>query len=73
MGIIESLKPYILMVLLQCGGAGMYLTSSVILKQGMSRYVLIVYRNAIAALVIGPFALLLERCVCTCVCARART
>lgn len=49
------------MVLLQCGAAGMYLISSVILKQGMSRYVLIVYRNAIAALVIAPFALLLER------------
>uniref|UniRef100_A0A5B7BP44 WAT1-related protein n=1 Tax=Davidia involucrata TaxID=16924 RepID=A0A5B7BP44_DAVIN len=49
------------MVGLQCGSAGLYIISAVTLKQGMSRFVLIVYRNAIAALTIAPFALLFER------------
>ena len=57
----KKAKPYLLMVGLQCGAAGMYIISEVTLKQGMSRFVLIVYRNAIAALTIGPFAFFLER------------
>lgn len=39
----------------------MYIISKETLNHGMSRYVLIVYRNAIAALVLAPFALVLER------------
>ncbi|KAK1555752.1 hypothetical protein Q3G72_030909 [Acer saccharum] len=39
----------------------MYIISMETLNHGMNRYVLIVYRNAIAALVLAPFALLLER------------
>ncbi|XVF36889.1 hypothetical protein REPUB_Repub19eG0097600 [Reevesia pubescens] len=54
-------KPYFLMVCLQFGTAGMYIISMVTLNHGMNRYVLIVYRNAIAALVLAPFALVLER------------
>lgn len=54
-------KPFVLMVLLQFGLSGMYIISEVTLKQGMSRYVLIVYRNAIAAISLAPFALILER------------
>ncbi|PSS19921.1 WAT1-related protein [Actinidia chinensis var. chinensis] len=57
----KKAKPYLLMVGLQCGAAGMYIISEVTLKQGMSRFVLIVYRNAIAALTIAPFAFFLER------------
>ncbi|KAK4860362.1 hypothetical protein QYF36_022100 [Acer negundo] len=57
----EKLKPYALMVFLQFGAAGMYIISMETLNRGMNRYVLIVYRNAIAALVLAPFALLLER------------
>ncbi|EHA8588542.1 putative WAT1-related protein [Cocos nucifera] len=49
------------MVFLQFGYAGMYLISVATLKQGMSHYVLVVYRNAIAAVVIFPFALWFER------------
>lgn len=60
-GMMEKARPYILMVGLQCGAAGMYVISAVTLKQGMSRYVLIVYRNAVAAAVIAPFAFFLER------------
>ncbi|KAK8692232.1 hypothetical protein V6N13_075705 [Hibiscus sabdariffa] len=54
-------KPYLLMIFLQFGSAGMYIISMVTLNQGMNRYVLVVYRNAIAALVLAPFALVLER------------
>ncbi|KAL5846578.1 hypothetical protein ACOSQ3_010102 [Xanthoceras sorbifolium] len=57
----DELKPYVLMVLLQFGSAGMYIISMATINHGMNRYVLIVYRNAIAALVLAPFALLLER------------
>ncbi|XP_007019026.2 PREDICTED: WAT1-related protein At4g08290 isoform X1 [Theobroma cacao] len=56
-------KPYFLMVCLQFGLAGTYIISMATLIHGMNRYVLIVYRNAIAALVLAPFALLLERFV----------
>ncbi|EOY16251.1 Nodulin MtN21 /EamA-like transporter family protein isoform 2, partial [Theobroma cacao] len=45
------------------GLAGTYIISMATLIHGMNRYVLIVYRNAIAALVLAPFALLLERFV----------
>lgn len=60
-GVFNKVKPYLLMVGLQFGSAGMYVISAQTLKNGMSRYVLIVYRNAIAALVLAPFALVLER------------
>lgn len=56
-----KLKPYLLMVGLQFGSAGMYIISMQTLNQGMSRYVLIVYRNAIAAIVMAPFAIFMER------------
>lgn len=57
----DKLKPYFLMVFLQFGSAGMYIISTATLNHGMNRYVLIVYRNAIAAVVFAPFALILER------------
>ncbi|TXG52961.1 hypothetical protein EZV62_022130 [Acer yangbiense] len=61
MAVFEKLKPYVLMVFLQFGAAGMYIISMETLNHGMNQYVLIVYRNAIAALVLAPFALLIER------------
>lgn len=59
--IFDRVKPYLLMVGLQFGAGGMYITSMATLNHGMSRYVLIVYRNAIAALVLAPFALIFDR------------
>ncbi|PON76356.1 Plant-drug/metabolite exporter [Trema orientale] len=59
--IFHRIKPYLLMVALQFGAAGTYITSMATLSHGMNRYVLIVYRNAIAALVLAPFALIFER------------
>ena len=64
--VFKRLKPYVLMVGLQFGAAGMYIISMATLTHGMSRYVLIVYRNAIAALFLAPFALIFERYVRTC-------
>ena len=59
--VFSKMKPYILMVALQFGSAGMYIISMATLNHGMSRFVLIVYRNTVAALTMAPFALLLER------------
>lgn len=49
------------MIFLQFGSAGMFIISMATLNQGMNRYVPIVYRNYIAAFVLAPFALVLER------------
>ncbi|KAI6706464.1 hypothetical protein NL676_009426 [Syzygium grande] len=54
-------RPYIAMVSLQFGYAGMNIITKVSLNRGMSHYVLVVYRHAFATVVIAPFALLLER------------
>ncbi|KAG0467691.1 hypothetical protein HPP92_018679 [Vanilla planifolia] len=64
MAFVESanrLKPYLLMVFLQFGFAGLYVVSIVSLKKGMSHFVLVVYRNAFAVASIAPFALWFER------------
>ncbi|CAK7347000.1 unnamed protein product [Dovyalis caffra] len=55
------MTPYILMVCTQFGSAGNCILNMLSLHRGMNRYVLIVYRNGVAALVFAPFALLLER------------
>lgn len=58
---MSKLKPYLAMVFLQLGYSGMYIIAVASLKRGMNHYVLVVYRNAIAAAVIAPFALWFER------------
>lgn len=60
-GMFEKAKPYIAMICLQFGYAGMNIITKVSLNRGMSHYVLVVYRHAFATAVIAPFALLLER------------
>ncbi|KAK3024209.1 hypothetical protein RJ639_043208, partial [Escallonia herrerae] len=59
--VFSKLKPYLAMVSLQFGYAGMYIITMVSLKRGMSHWVLVVYRHVAATLVIAPFALVLER------------
>ncbi|KAJ6920012.1 hypothetical protein NC651_013818 [Populus alba x Populus x berolinensis] len=59
--VFNKMTPYILMVCVQFGSAGNYILSMISLNRGMNRYVLIVYRNGVAALALAPFALLLER------------
>ncbi|XP_052174482.1 WAT1-related protein At5g07050-like [Diospyros lotus] len=58
---IQSAKPYIAIISLQFGYAGMNIITKVSLNRGMSHYVLVVYRHAFATAVIAPFALVLER------------
>ncbi|KAF5739663.1 WAT1-related protein [Tripterygium wilfordii] len=58
---LNKVKPYLCMISLQFGYAGMYVISLVSLKHGMNHYVLAVYRHVVATIVIVPFALLLER------------
>ena len=62
-GFVEKAKPYIAMISLQFGYAGMNVLTKVSLNQGMSHYVLVVYRHAFATISIAPFALILERYV----------
>ncbi|CAL5348385.1 unnamed protein product [Camellia sinensis] len=59
--IFIKVKPYLAMVSLQFGYAGMHIVTMVSLKRGMSNFILVVYRHAVATLVIAPFALVLER------------
>ncbi|KAE9599734.1 putative EamA domain-containing protein [Lupinus albus] len=58
---LHSCKPYIAMICLQFGYAGMVIIAKVSLNHGMSHYVLVVYRYVFATLAIAPFALVLER------------
>jgi len=59
--LIESSKPYIAMISLQFGYAGMNIITKVSLNRGMNHYVLVVYRHAAATIVLAPFAFFLER------------
>ncbi|KAG4202657.1 hypothetical protein ERO13_A05G350600v2 [Gossypium hirsutum] len=59
--IFDQTKPFVAVILLQFGFAGMSLISKYALNQGMSQHVLVVYRHAVATLVIAPFALVYDR------------
>lgn len=59
--VLNDVKPYLAMILLQVGFAGMYIVAVASLKSGMSHFVLVVYRNLVATVVMAPFALWFER------------
>ncbi|KAL5992887.1 hypothetical protein ACLOJK_013806 [Asimina triloba] len=59
--VFSRVKPYLAMVSLQFGYAGLHIVTMLCLKRGMSNYVLVVYRHAVATMVMAPFALVLER------------
>ncbi|WVZ73492.1 hypothetical protein U9M48_021792 [Paspalum notatum var. saurae] len=61
--VMNDVKPYLAMILLQVGFAGMYIVAVASLKRGMSHFVLVVYRNLVATAVMAPFALWFERSV----------
>ncbi|XP_059630768.1 WAT1-related protein At4g08300-like isoform X1 [Cornus florida] len=56
-----KIKPYLAIVSLQFGYAGMYILTMVSFKHGISNYVFVVYRHVVASIVIAPFAFLFER------------
>lgn len=58
---LKNCKPYLGMISLQFGYAGMNIITKISLNGGMSHYVLVVYRHAIATAVIAPFAFFFER------------
>ncbi|KAJ4830415.1 hypothetical protein Tsubulata_018092 [Turnera subulata] len=53
--------PFLAVVFMQFGYAGMSIISKRALDEGMSQHVLVVYRHAVAAIVISPFALIFDR------------
>ncbi|EMS60728.1 Auxin-induced protein 5NG4 [Triticum urartu] len=59
--VLNDVKPYLAMVLLQVGFAGMNIVAVSSLKAGMSHFVLVVYRNIVATAFMAPFALYFER------------
>ncbi|KAJ9694536.1 hypothetical protein PVL29_010159 [Vitis rotundifolia] len=59
--LLYRVKPFLAVTFLQFGFAGMDVFSKVALNQGMSNYVLVVYRHAIATAVIAPFAVILDK------------
>ncbi|XP_031099089.1 WAT1-related protein At4g08300-like [Ipomoea triloba] len=58
---LAKIKPYLAMLSLQFGYAGMYIVTMICFKRGMSHWILVVYRHAVALLAIAPFAIVLER------------
>lgn len=57
----ERMKPFIAVIFLQTGFAGMDVLTKAALNKGMSNYVLVVYRHVVAFLVIAPFAVILDK------------
>nr|ADN33888.1 nodulin-like protein [Cucumis melo subsp. melo] len=57
----QNAMPYIAVISLQFGYAGLNILSAIALNGGMSHYVLVVYRQVFATVIMAPFALILER------------
>ncbi|KAK7353172.1 hypothetical protein VNO80_18612 [Phaseolus coccineus] len=57
----SNAKPYLLLLAVQFGSAGMFIFAMDAMRKGMSHYVFTVYRNVIAFVTLSPFAFLLER------------
>lgn len=58
---IMQAMPILAVVLLQFGYAGLSIIAKYALDAGMNHYTFVVYRHVIAAAVIAPFAIVLER------------
>ncbi|KAL9313590.1 hypothetical protein ACSQ67_019042 [Phaseolus vulgaris] len=59
--VLIAAKSYLLMIGLQFGMTGNYIFGKDVLNHGMNRFVFIVYRNAMATIVLAPFAFFIER------------
>lgn len=57
----NKVKPFLAAILLQFGYAGLSIISKFALNRGMSPHVLVVYRHAVATVVVAPFAIVLDR------------
>ncbi|CAM8927344.1 unnamed protein product [Rhodiola kirilowii] len=56
-----KIKPFALVVFLQFGFAGMDVLSKVAMNEGMSGFVCVVYRHAVATLAVAPFAFVFDK------------
>ncbi|KAK4750212.1 hypothetical protein SAY87_027661 [Trapa incisa] len=54
-------KPFLAVIFIQFGFAGMTVITKFALDKGMDQHVFVVYRHLVATLVIAPFALVFER------------
>jgi hypothetical protein len=63
MGSVGTYLPLIAMVLVQLALAGANVLAKLTMASGMSPYVLLTYRNLIAAISLAPFAFFFERYV----------
>lgn len=59
--LFHKIKPFLAVVFLQMGLAGMDILGKVALNEGMSNYVFVVYRHVVATLVMAPFAFVLDK------------
>jgi drug/metabolite transporter (DMT)-like permease len=59
--LFEKSKPYVAMISMQFGYAGMNIITKVSLTRGMNHFVLVVYRHAFATIALAPFAFFVER------------
>ncbi|KAK2987774.1 hypothetical protein RJ640_030664 [Escallonia rubra] len=59
--LLNQAKPYLAVILLQFGYAGMGVIVKSALNKGMNHYTFAVYRNASAAALFAPFAIFFER------------
>ena len=57
----NKVKPFLAVILLQFGYAGLSIICKFALNKGMSQHVFVVYRSAIATVVTAPFAVVLDR------------
>ncbi|CAF1868200.1 WAT1-related protein At2g37460 isoform X1 [Brassica napus] len=58
---MKKAMPFILVILLQVGLAGMDILTKAVLNEGMSNYVLVVYRHGVAAIIMAPFAFYFDK------------
>ncbi|KAK4478584.1 hypothetical protein RD792_014070 [Penstemon davidsonii] len=59
--LFHKAKPFLAVVFLQAGLAGMDIISKAALNEGMSNWVFVVYRHAIATIVVAPFAFAFDK------------
>ncbi|XP_010260186.1 PREDICTED: WAT1-related protein At2g39510-like [Nelumbo nucifera] len=59
--LFSKAKPFLAVIFLQLGLAGMAIIAKLALDEGLNHYTFVVYRNFIATCVISPFAITLER------------
>ncbi|KAL2896958.1 hypothetical protein RDABS01_038742 [Bienertia sinuspersici] len=61
MKIWNQIKPYLAVLFMQFGIAGLAISAKFATNDGMSHYSFVVYRQAVATIVLSPFALVCER------------